>query len=50
MDDATATKAQDIVVKGINENEEGIDAAEQVRRFLQQNKVMLISQLYCDNI
>ena len=50
MDDATATKAQDIVVKGINENEEGIDAAEQVHRFLQQNKIMLISQLYCDNI
>ena len=35
MDDATASKAQDIVVKGINENEEGSDAAKQVHRFLQ---------------
>ena len=43
MDDATASKVQDIVVKGINENEAGSDAAEQVHRFLQSNKVMSIS-------
>ena len=43
MDDATASKAQDIVVKGINENEEGSDAAKQVHRFLQSIKVISIS-------